>query len=453
MQYCVLWQRSKTPYCSDTSTILEAWAMNRRFLLVAISALIWILASNESYALCITFDDVQANSSRYTVDLDGDGSSDLIFTTPSPKGFTPSAPPVSLTGIIEPGLGGRVLSHKTGATAFETAEVIVEFLGGATDSVGFNFAVSGEIHSTWNAYIQLGTHEEGLISGRRVKAEKTLSERVPSGKIITVSEGFMEHSFTKKADFALINFNTTSGGLFILDNFVGTFGTAEDPVLEPAISVSPLNLDFGKAQVGTLSTPLELTVSSVGDADLQIEGLSISGQDASEFRMENDNCSYQVLLPGETSTVDVLFSPISDGPKNADLMIPSNVPGNPPVDVPLIGTGLTAPVWIDSVEIVDSQGEPSATFGKKDLLFITMNYTLSETLTRRYRVVTKITAFGVTAKDSRKRCSAGSYSATTSLMPGDVEPGAHKVVCTVKTIRKGKVIGRDTVTYYVIVTE
>jgi hypothetical protein len=205
--------------------------------------------------------------------------------------------------------------------------------------------------------------------------------------------------------------------------------------------------------VGTLSTPSELTVSSVGDADLEIEGLSINGQDASEFRIKNDNCSHQVLIPGETSTVDVLFSPASDGAKNANLTIPSNAPGIPTVDVPLTGTGRTAPVWIDSVEIENAQGLPCATFGKEDPLFITIHYTLSETLTRRYRVVTKIRAFGVTAKDSRKKCSAGTYYTTASLVPGEVEPGAHKVVSTLKVMRKGRVVGRDSVTQYVIVTE
>jgi hypothetical protein len=417
--------------------------MNRRFLLAAISAMIWILASNESYASCITFEDVQAKSSRYTVDLDADGSSDLIFTTPSPEGFTPSGPPVSLTGISEPGLGGKVLSPKTGATPFETAEVIVEFLGGATDSLAFNFAVSGEIHSTWNAYIQLGTYEEGLISGKWVQAEKTLSESVPSGKIITVSEGFMEHSFARRADFALINFNTTSGGLFILDNFVGTFGTAEDPVWERAISVSPSNFDFGKAQVGTLSTPLELTVSSVGGADFEIEGLYISGQNASEFRMENDYCSHQVLFPGETSTVDVLFSPTSGGPKNANLVIPCNVPGILPLVVPLTGTGLTEPdgiyeeaVIIDDAYTMNYKRESETEFYVGNPVIYKVYYTITGNPDKRYKAIIIINSMGDKLREVKKH-KPGSYTTKILNLADSDDVGTHTVTYNIKLRKRG----------------
>ena len=107
----------------------------------------------------------------------------------------------------------------------------------------------------------------------------------------------------------------------------------------PDISVSPVSFDFGNVNVGSTSAPRTFTISNIGDADLEIGTISITGTDASEFSIQNDNCSGQTIVPSDTCTVDVVFSPASEGAKSADLSIPSNDPDENPVNIALSGTG------------------------------------------------------------------------------------------------------------------
>ena len=107
----------------------------------------------------------------------------------------------------------------------------------------------------------------------------------------------------------------------------------------PDISVSPVSFDFGSVNVGSTSAPRTFTISNAGDTDLVIGTISITGTDASEFSIQNDNCSGQTIAPSDTCTVDVVFSPTSAGSKSANLSIPSNDPDENPVNIALSGTG------------------------------------------------------------------------------------------------------------------
>jgi hypothetical protein len=105
--------------------------------------------------------------------------------------------------------------------------------------------------------------------------------------------------------------------------------------LTPVISASPESLNFGNVNVGCTSAFQTLTISNKGLADLVIGTLSITGTDASEFNIHNDNCSGQTIAPSGTYTVDVAFSPTSLGLKSANLSVPSNDPSVPILNVPL----------------------------------------------------------------------------------------------------------------------
>jgi hypothetical protein len=90
----------------------------------------------------------------------------------------------------------------------------------------------------------------------------------------------------------------------------------------PMISVSPLSLDFGPMNVGAETSLLPVTVASVGCADLSVGTLYLSGSDVDQFRIQNDGCSGQMIPPGGSRTVEVVFRPTSVGTKLAS-------PGNP----------------------------------------------------------------------------------------------------------------------------
>jgi hypothetical protein len=118
----------------------------------------------------------------------------------------------------------------------------------------------------------------------------------------------------------------------------------------PDISVSPVSFDFGNVNVGSTSAPQTFTISNTGDADLEIGTISITGTDASEFCIQNDNCSGQTVAPLGSCTFDVVFSPTSGAEKSANLEIPSNDPDTPMLNVPLSGTAVvdTTPPTVSS---------------------------------------------------------------------------------------------------------
>jgi len=71
------------------------------------------------------------------------------------------------------------------------------------------------------------------------------------------------------------------------------------------------------------------TVENRGVVNLQIETVSTSGSHASEFAVEEDNCSNHSLEPMATCEFDILFTPKSEGVKNVVLHIVSNDPDTP----------------------------------------------------------------------------------------------------------------------------
>jgi hypothetical protein len=104
------------------------------------------------------------------------------------------------------------------------------------------------------------------------------------------------------------------------------------------ISVSPAIFNFDNVMVGASSLSQTFLVSNTGKTDLVIDSSSITGQDIYDFNMQNNNCLNKTLAPSSTCTVQVNFSPTSEGLKNANLSIPYTL------FPPSVPTGLTATV-------------------------------------------------------------------------------------------------------------
>jgi hypothetical protein len=88
------------------------------------------------------------------------------------------------------------------------------------------------------------------------------------------------------------------------------------------ISVSPVIFNYDNVTVGTSSLSHTFLVSNNGQSSLVIDSSSITGQDAYDFNIQNDNCLNKTLVPSATCTVKVIFSPASERMKHADLSIP-----------------------------------------------------------------------------------------------------------------------------------
>ncbi len=111
-------------------------------------------------------------------------------------------------------------------------------------------------------------------------------------------------------------------------------------VPEPNIIISPTTYDFGNVDIDNTSTPQTFTISNIGDVDLTIGTITLTGTDATEFAIQNDYCSAQIIAPAGDCTIDAVFVPTLDVAKSASLSIPSDAPDTPTLDTPLSGTGI-----------------------------------------------------------------------------------------------------------------
>ena len=107
----------------------------------------------------------------------------------------------------------------------------------------------------------------------------------------------------------------------------------------PDISASVPSLDFGELDLNFgASTTQTVTVSNLGNGDLQVQAVSLTGSDAGEFELESGDGAV-LLGAGGSQDIVVLFDPASVGAKGATLRITSDDPDEPTVDVDLTGTG------------------------------------------------------------------------------------------------------------------
>ncbi|MCP4110302.1 MAG: choice-of-anchor D domain-containing protein [Desulfobacteraceae bacterium] len=112
------------------------------------------------------------------------------------------------------------------------------------------------------------------------------------------------------------------------------------------ITAAPASLDFGEVRTGTFSAPGNLTISNTGDEEIETGTVSVTGQDALEFMVQNDTCSDRTIGSSETCSLDVIFSPGSDGAKTANIILP-DVANFPALNISLDGTGTeTEPGWV-----------------------------------------------------------------------------------------------------------
>lgn len=131
----------------------------------------------------------------------------------------------------------------------------------------------------------------------------------------------------------------TAGGLTSTKETTFTYALMDMP--KPQISISPAYLDYGDVHVGSTSTQT-ITLSSIGNIDLAIGVITLSGANSGEFSIQNDTCSGNSIDPSGNCTLDLFFSPTSPGIKTASLFVPSNAKGTAYLYLPLNGVGVTS---------------------------------------------------------------------------------------------------------------
>lgn len=110
--------------------------------------------------------------------------------------------------------------------------------------------------------------------------------------------------------------------------------------LPPALIVAPNPLDFGVVPLQTPQTRT-LTVVSAGWSPLVVSTVTISGTNAPDFLIVDDQCTGQALGFGSACAISVLYIPQETGPRTATVSILHNGIDSP-AEVSLVG-GVPAP--------------------------------------------------------------------------------------------------------------
>jgi hypothetical protein len=118
----------------------------------------------------------------------------------------------------------------------------------------------------------------------------------------------------------------------------------DDPLraVAPVITASPSPLDFGRPFVGIGATR-SLEIKNVGGAKLSVAGLRLAEGTHPGVSVSTETFA---LAPGEARAVMVRFIPAEVGPAHGAVLIDSDDPETPTLEVPLAGEGVprTGPV-------------------------------------------------------------------------------------------------------------
>lgn len=92
----------------------------------------------------------------------------------------------------------------------------------------------------------------------------------------------------------------------------------------PVASIAPTSHDFGDAFVGEESGTEELAIENTGTAPLEVQGATVGGSGAGQFKLDASACEGVELAPHETCTVESTFAPNAAGPASATIEVESD---------------------------------------------------------------------------------------------------------------------------------
>lgn len=127
---------------------------------------------------------------------------------------------------------------------------------------------------------------------------------------------------------------------FGLINLVAAYNLLAD--LDADVTVEPLALDFGKAEVGCDSSTQSIVLTNPGPDAVPLQDIDLAGTAWRDFLVAEDQCSGVILESGTGCSVTLVFHPLSPGPKGAVLVY--NTTDNRKLPVPLLsGNGELCP--------------------------------------------------------------------------------------------------------------
>lgn len=116
---------------------------------------------------------------------------------------------------------------------------------------------------------------------------------------------------------------------------------------QPRIALNTYSLRFDSVEINTTKS-LTLEVGNVGNAELRITQIELSGTDSSTFNVPDRDVVPIVLQPGEQTSLEVQFRPTRQGDHTALLTLSSNDPLEPSSVVILSGVGRSTTAVVES---------------------------------------------------------------------------------------------------------
>ena len=140
---------------------------------------------------------------------------------------------------------------------------------------------------------------------------------------------------------SLISIDKTNGAGTIIGpiGFSSVSGLAirQQPISGSQIGIFPRSRTFSNTEIGTSSSPLTVTIRSIGSENLSVTNIS---DPELPFVLTNLPSFPIVIQPGESVTLEVVFSPTNPGDFNSTIVVTSDDPDNPRKEVALSGNGV-----------------------------------------------------------------------------------------------------------------
>ncbi|WP_369265195.1 choice-of-anchor D domain-containing protein [Streptomyces sp. R35] len=136
-------------------------------------------------------------------------------------------------------------------------------------------------------------------------------------------------------------------------------------IAEPELTAVPAALSFGPQPAGTAGTPQWIELTNTGHAELRLLGPSFTRAHAADFSITDAGRLPDAgvdLEPERSTRVQVAFRPADLGPRAAQLLLATNVPG-PAQGIPVSGVGVAAPAVVLDPTSIDFGPQPVGTPG------------------------------------------------------------------------------------------
>jgi hypothetical protein len=137
----------------------------------------------------------------------------------------------------------------------------------------------------------------------------------------------------------------------------------------PAASLSTSSLAFGNQALNTSSATQAVTLTNTGNAALTINGISLTGSNATSFAISN-NCGVS-LASGANCTIQVKFVPLTAGSLTASITLAVSA-ANSPQTITLSGTGTSSTTASPAYALTASPTSLTLTAGETGTVTIQM---------------------------------------------------------------------------------